>query len=103
MIQSPGCFWPRAHAGVFRATWEFKLDGALTDLVFIYNGSELVCIPSREEIVRHGDFVSLEHELVDEVGTDETTTACDEDPLSVLVIEKLHLRISRSRVAAGEI
>ena len=63
----------------------------------------MVCIPSREEIVRHGDFVSLEHELVDEVGTDETTTACDEDPLSVLVIEKLHLRISRSRVAAGEI
>ena len=60
-------------------------------------------IPSSEEIISDGDLVSLEHELVDEVRTDESAAASDQDSLSILVIEKFHRRISRSRVATIEI
>ena len=42
--------------------------------------------------------MALEHQLVDEVGAHESAAASDQDPLSILVIEKFHLRISRSRV-----
>lgn len=60
-------------------------------------------IPSSEEIISDGDLVSLEHELVDEVRTDESAAASDQDSLSILVIEKFHRRILRSRVATSEI
>lgn len=37
-----------------------------------------------EEIIEDGDFVSEQHETVDEVRPDETGTACDEDTLSLV-------------------
>ena len=57
--------------------------------------------PSSEEVIGNGDLVALEHELIDEVRSNESAATGDQDPLSVLVIEKFYLGVIGSRVAFG--
>ena len=45
-----------------------------------------VSLSSREEVVRHNDLVTVEHQLVDQMRTDKTCAASDEDALTVLVV-----------------
>lgn len=40
------------------------------------------CFGSSEEIVEDSDFMTEEHQSVDEMGADETGTAGDQDPLA---------------------
>jgi hypothetical protein len=42
-----------------------------------------------EEVVQNGNFVTEEHQSVDQVGTDETSTTGDEDSLSLSVWQEL--------------
>lgn len=45
-----------------------------------------------EEVVDNGDIVAQEHETVDEMGADETSTTGDEDALALGGREKFHGR-----------
>jgi hypothetical protein len=50
------------------------------------------CLGTGEEIIEDGDFVSEEHETVDEVRSDEASSACDEDALSFVGGEQFNRR-----------
>ena len=45
--------------------------------------------------------MALEHEFIDEVRSYESAATGDQDPLSVLVIQKFYLWVIGSRVAFG--
>lgn len=42
-----------------------------------------------EKVVEHGDLMAEEHEAVDQMGSDEACTTCDEDALTIRLGEKL--------------
>ena len=50
-----------------------------------------------EEVVKHGDFVSEEHEAIDEMRTDEASTTGDKDTLALRGRQEPHGRETRER------
>jgi hypothetical protein len=52
-----------------------------------------VSLPSGKVVVGDDDLVALEHQLVYQMRSDESGASADQNPTSILVIQKCNLRI----------
>ena len=52
-----------------------------------------VPLAAGEVVVNHKHFMTIEHQLVNQVGPNKASSSSDQDPLSVLVCSELDIRI----------